>query len=205
MLQSRGHYLTGGQRERHFTLFKSWAQVHRAALHARLGARYVVYGEWLFAKHTIFYDALPHYFLEFDVLDRDRGVFLSTDARRLLLEGLPLCSVPVLAEGSVAGPEALQAMMRPALYKTSEWRARLGVAAQAQGYDPMRAARETDPSDLAEGLYLKIERDGVVQQRLKFIRASFTTTVLDAGDHWLERTIVPNMLAAGVDLFAPTP
>ena len=204
LLQSRGHYLTGGPRERHFTLFKSWAQVHRAALHARLGARYVVYGEWLFAKHTIFYDALPHYFLEFDVLDRDRSVFLSTDARRRLLEGMPLCSVPVLVEGVIARADALQAMVRPALYKTPDWKARLGVAAQAQGYDPMRAARETDASDLAEGLYLKVERDGVVQQRLKFIRASFSTTVLDAGDHWLDRTIVPNGLATGVDLFAPT-
>jgi len=25
MLQSRGHYLTGGYRERHFDLFKTWA------------------------------------------------------------------------------------------------------------------------------------------------------------------------------------
>lgn len=202
LLQSRGHYLTGGQRERHFALFKSWAQVHRAALHARLGARYVVYGEWLFAKHTIFYDALPHYFLEFDVLDRDRGVFLSTDARRRLLEGLPLCSVPVLAEGAIAGLDALRALVQYSLYKTPDWCARLAAVARAQGYDSARAAHETDPTGLAEGLYLKIERDGAVQRRLKFIRASFATTVLETGDHWLDRTILPNELAAGVDLFA---
>lgn len=52
-LQSRGHYLTGGYRERPFDLFKSWAATHAAALWDLLGARFVVYGEWLFAKHTV--------------------------------------------------------------------------------------------------------------------------------------------------------
>ena len=47
----------------------------------RLGDRYVLYGEWLYAKHTVFYDALPHYFCEFDVLDRaDRSVPVDTPA-----------------------------------------------------------------------------------------------------------------------------
>lgn len=86
-LQSRGHYLTGGRRERHFDLFKAWATVHGEALHQALGGRFVMYGEWVYAKHTVFYDALPHYFLEFDLLDQDSGRFLSTDRRRELLEG----------------------------------------------------------------------------------------------------------------------
>ena len=29
LLQSRGHYLTGGYRERHFNLFKQWASIHQ--------------------------------------------------------------------------------------------------------------------------------------------------------------------------------
>src|SRR4051794_33918056 len=64
-LQSRGHFLTGGPRERHFAQFKAWAACHQQGLFARLGSRHVLYGEWLYAKHTVFYDALPHYFLEF--------------------------------------------------------------------------------------------------------------------------------------------
>src|SRR5262245_44508458 len=64
-LQSRGHFLTGGAREKHFNLFKQWANAHTNALWKVLGERYAVYGEWLYAKHTIFYDRLPHYFLEF--------------------------------------------------------------------------------------------------------------------------------------------
>src|SRR5687767_5508887 len=51
-LQSRGHFLTGGVREKHFHLFKQWASAHAYALGDRLGDRHAVYGEWLYAKHT---------------------------------------------------------------------------------------------------------------------------------------------------------
>src|SRR5579883_2131250 len=100
-LQSRGHYLTGGPREQQFDLLKRWANHHQGALRALLGRRYVLYGEWLFARHTIYYDALPHYFLEFDVLDRELEQFLSTEARRGLLAGGPVVSVPVLGSSTV--------------------------------------------------------------------------------------------------------
>ena len=66
-LQSRGHYLTGGYRERHYNLLKQWANVHRDVFFQVLGSRYIMYGEWMYAKHSVYYDALPHYFLEFDI------------------------------------------------------------------------------------------------------------------------------------------
>ena len=91
LLQSRGHYLEGGPRERHFDLFKQWANTHVEALYCALGERYVMYGEWLYAKHTCFYDALPHYFMEFDVFDRVTGDFLST-ARRGACASSPISS-----------------------------------------------------------------------------------------------------------------
>ena len=53
-LQSRGHFLTGGPREKHFHLFKQWASRHAAAFYNILGTRYVLYGAWLYAKHTIY-------------------------------------------------------------------------------------------------------------------------------------------------------
>ncbi|MGH9763171.1 MAG: RNA ligase family protein, partial [Blastocatellia bacterium] len=77
-LQSRGHFLDGGPREKHFALFKTWANTHKRALWEALGSRYVMYGEWLYAKHTVFYDRLPHYFMEFDLLDIQKREFLST-------------------------------------------------------------------------------------------------------------------------------
>lgn len=204
VLQSRGHALTGGARERHFNLLKSWAGAHQDALRDRLGARYVVYGEWLYARHTVYYDQLPHYFMEFDILDLERDVFLDTPSRRALLDGLPVVSVPVLHQGPLATVDALAALIRPSLYKSPDWRASLRAAAsrgEAARSDPERVVRETDPSDLAEGLYLKVEEGGAVTGRYKYIRPSFLTAVLDSGSHWLDRPIVENGLAPGVDLF----
>jgi hypothetical protein len=201
LLQSRGHFLTGGYRERHFDLFKQWATTHGPALREALGGRYALYGEWLYAKHTIFYDRLPHYFLEFDVLDLRDDRFLSTPARRELLAGLPVVPVPVLREGPADDLEELTALIGASLYKDPQWRESLADAAAARGLDVELALRETDPSDLMEGLYIKVEEGGAVVERYKFVRASFLTAVVDSGTHWLRRPIVPNALAAGVDLF----
>src|SRR5262249_44142568 len=121
-LQSRGHFLTGGAREKHFDLFKRWAATHADALRAALGRRFVLYGEGLYAKHTVFYDRLPHYFLEFDVLDTAAGAFLGTDARRALLHGVPVASVPVLRTGPCRDPADVTALVGPSLYKSPDWR-----------------------------------------------------------------------------------
>lgn len=203
LLQSRGHYLTGGPRERHFALFKQWASTHAAALWDAIGDRYVVYGEWLYAKHTVFYDNLPHYFMEFDMLDRATGLFLDTELRRVLLHGLPIVPVRVLLDGSVRTRGELTRLVGPSAFITPDRLDRLRRTCAERGIDAATALRETDPSMEMEGLYIKVEEGGVVTGRYKYVRPDFLTTVLDSGSHWLDRPIIPNMLAPGVDLFAP--
>jgi len=202
LLQSRGHYLTGGPRERHFGPFKSWAASVAPALWPVLGSRYVLYGEWLYAKHTVYYDALPHWFCEFDILDRGTGDYLSTARRRELLAGTPVVSVPVLREGPVASLAALTALVGPSTAKTAGWRAALAAAARSAGVEPDRAAAVTDPADEMEGLYLKREEGGVVTGRFKWVRPGFSSAVLDSGSHWLDRPIVVNQLADPGVLYA---
>ncbi|MFT5682327.1 MAG: hypothetical protein ACI8RZ_003245 [Myxococcota bacterium] len=201
-LQSRGHYLAGGPRERHFAMFKTWASCHQWALWERLRDRYLVYGEWMYARHTVFYDTLPAYFLEFDVYDRQADRFLSTDARAELLDGLPIHSVPILHRGTVASAEALRGMVAGSQYRSTRWREAMTQAAEAAGQDVARLIRETDSTDLAEGLYLKREEGGAVVGRYKWVRAGFHDTIAAAGGHWLDRPILPNGLAEGVDIFA---
>jgi len=195
LLQSRGHYLTGGPRERQFDRFKSWAHGVADLLRATLGTRYVVYGEWLYAKHTIYYDALPHYFLEFDILDRDANAFLSTERRRALLAGVPIVSVPVLHAGPVASAAALTALLGPTIYKSRAWRGSLAEAAAVPPHDADLVWHQTDASDLMEGLYIKIEENGRVAGRFKYVRHGFLATVLDSETHWQSRPILPNRLA----------
>ena len=200
LLQSRGHYLVGGPREKHFTLFKQWVGTHAAQFFERLKGRYIVFGEWLFAKHTIYYDALPHYFLEFDVWDTLKGRFLTTSDRQELLAGLTINSVRVLAAGAFHRLDDLTSLLGASAYITPESRARLEVDVSRLALDPNRILRETDPSPTMEGLYIKVEAD-VVVDRYKYIRPSFLTAVVQAEGHWLNRPLVPNRLRDGVDLY----
>jgi len=202
ILQSRGHALRGGARERQFAQFKEWAHWIEGPLMERLENRFVMYGEWTFAKHTSFYDKLPHYFHEFDILDKETGCFLSTLARRRLLEGLPVCRVPVVNAEWPIDQIDLRTQLKRSTYTSPDWAANLARAAEAAGVDPARAALETAANDLAEGFYIKIEDEDHVLARAKFVHPRFLQTILDNDGHWSERPMIRNQLAEGVDLFA---
>jgi hypothetical protein len=201
LLQSRGHYLDGGAREKQFDLFKTWANAHKQALWELLSTRYVLYGEWLYAKHTVFYDRLPHYFCEFDILDTANDEFLSTERRHTMLKNSPVVSVPVLWSGAAKSLKHLGSFIRNSLYKSDGWRTKLHDACVAKGQNLELVKMQTDDSDLMEGLYIKVEEEGQVVGRYKFIRASFLQAVSDSGSHWMDRPILPNQLREGCDIF----
>ncbi len=205
LLQSRGHFLDGGGLgEDQFSLFKAWATVHQMRLHELLGARYVMYGEWVFKKHTMFYDQLPHYFLEFDILDTASGTFFSTARRReFLAQASFIFSVPVLYEGvTPRRAEPLTQLIGPSCYQSDGWRERLAAETQKRGFNLERVRQQTDFSGQMEGLYLKIETDGRVTERLKYVRWSFLQAVFDANAHVNDYPMLPNQLRDGTDIFA---
>jgi hypothetical protein len=115
MLQSRGHVLAGGAREAQFNLFKAWAQTHESWLRRLLSTRYVMYGEWWFAKHTVFYDRLLHYSHEFDIFDKENESFPSTRLRHEMLQGLSVVPVPVVHRGPLAKDAAITRLKRELL------------------------------------------------------------------------------------------
>ena len=199
MLQSRGHYLTGGYRERHYALLKQWAAVWSDMFYQALGNRYIMYGEWLYAKHTVFYDKLPHYFMEFDIYDKEKEIFLSTPARRQITAPLPVMSVPVLKEGVFGTLEELLILIGDSLYISDNHREALRQYATENGLDPDRLCAETEASKAMEGLYLKVEEEGKVAFRAKYVRASFLQTILLSESHWLDRPIVPNQLSVPME------
>lgn len=205
LLQSRGHYLLGGSRERQFNLLKQWAVAHENWLFDRLENRYILYGEWLHKKHSIFYDQLPHYFCEFDIWDRVAQCFLSTAKRHALLVDGPVLSVPVLYAGEAPKKQqSLLALVRCSLAKTIGWRQCFEHVVEREQLDLSRAWQQCDQSDLMEGLYLKLETPDQTIGRLKWVRADFVQSILDAKQHHSEQPFIPNQLAEGVDIYAPT-
>ena len=201
-LQSRGHYLNGGEREKQFNLLKTWARRYTLELWEALGNRYVMYGEWLYAKHTVFYTDLPHYFMEFDILDKTSGQFLSTARRRSFLRHLPfVSSVKVLHEGEVNTLEDLIKLIGPSYFIKQEQKQLLAKLCTERGIDYARTLKETDTSAIMEGLYIKVEEEDVVQERYKYVRSGFLQAVFASESHWMDRPILPNCLEPGRELF----
>ncbi len=199
LLQSRGHYLSGGGREIHYDLFKQWAMVHSAAFYEALGKRYIMYGEWMYAKHSVYYDALPHYFMEFDIFDREREVYLDTPSRRELTKRMPVCSVPVLAEGEFRSTEAILKYLGRSNYIQDGHLARLAAYCMENGLDMESVLAETDDTDVMEGLYIKVEEGGRVADRLKYVRAGFAQGAVSSTAQWLRKAIIPNGLAVPLE------
>jgi len=182
VLQCRGHEITEGMHPQ-YDLFKQWTAVKRPALESALGDRFILYGEWLYAKHSVHYRKLPHYFFEFDVYDKDENQFLDFDARVRLLEGTRIYTVPVVHRGSVTA-EQLQCLIGPSIFDSS--------------FDnPITG--ETD--DLMEGLYCRIEANGFVTGRAKSVRPEFVEKVKQS-EHWQHQKMTPNLLADGADIWA---
>ena len=202
-LQSRGHFLNGGYGEKQFDLFKLWAGCFEEKLHGLLGDRYVLYGEWLYAKHTVFYDQLPHYFMEFDIFDKREQRFYSTRKRREFLRSAPFIrSVRVLTEGTFGTLDAIAKWIGPSLFISGEVQNCFLTQCKKSGVNSELAARQTDLTGIMEGIYIKVEDGDYVTDRLKYVRGSFLNTILDSESHWVNRPIVANCLADGVDLFA---
>ena len=191
-LQSRGHILEGGRREAQFELFKatSWSIFDK--LQSALGDRYVLFGEWLYAKHRVFYDALPGYYMTYDVYDKEGGYFLSTPRRQALLEDIPLPEAPILHQGPFKKVNNFTQYIGPTPFKTKDWRETLKTDAEALGLgDPMS---HTDDSDLMEGVYIKVEDSERVVGRMKLPRADFEKVRSD-DSLWKRQIILPNKCA----------
>ena len=98
VLQCRGHLITKGMHPQ-YDLFKQWTAVKRFVIEGHLEDRFILFGEWVYARHSVRYRQLPHYFFEFDIYDKVEDTFLSLERRMELLEGTGIVTVPVVHQG----------------------------------------------------------------------------------------------------------
>ena len=181
VLQCRGHEITEGMHPQ-YDLFKQWTSVKRELLEAMLGDRLILFGEWLYARHSVHYLGLPHYFFEFDIYDKDAGEFLDLESRLRILEGTGIHTVPVVHEGEIN-----EKGLRELIVDSS--------------FDARFDNPQTGKIDrLMEGLYLRIEAEGFVTGRAKFVRPEFTERV-KLSEHWKHQQMVPNELLPEADIW----
>ncbi|MCO7224074.1 RNA ligase family protein [Pleionea sp. CnH1-48] len=180
-LQSRGQWV-GNEPE--FSLLKQWLYTHLDELRELLGSRYILFGEWLYFKHSIFYDQLPDYFMEYDLYDTKDGYFLSTARRHELLKNFPfICSVHVMGSQTRFDKEALEEMISNSSFISEQAFEQLNKMSQ----------QFTEASRMMEGLYLKWENSECVLGRYKWTRQSFIDFVCSQR-HWSKNLKVVNQI-----------
>lgn len=182
VLQCRGHLITEGMHAQ-YDLFKQWAVVKRHALENCMEDRFILFGEWVYARHSVHYRQLSHYFFEFDIYDKQAAAFLDLEQRLNLLAGTGVETVPVLHQGPITRV-ALERLVGPSAFDSIF-------------ENPL--THQTD--NLMEGLYLRTESDGVVTRRAKCVRPEFVEKIKQS-THWQHRAMVANVLADNVDIWS---
>lgn len=86
-------------------------------------------------------------------------------------------------------------LYRPSTCRTPQWRESLSEAAGEAGISDDEVRSQTDLGGDMEGLYLKVEEDGQVVERYKWVRAGFLQAIVGSGSHWADRPMVVNRLA----------
>lgn len=79
-----------------------------ASLRCRIPAEHSVFGEWLYARHSIQYQSLPGFYVVFGVRDDEAGAWHSWDRTVELAAELGLPAAPVLWTGHVGSDAELR-------------------------------------------------------------------------------------------------
>jgi ATP-dependent RNA circularization protein (DNA/RNA ligase family) len=97
-VQNRGAYLDAPYRGQ-FSRLSGWLVERGAVLQDELKTNQVVFGEWMTAQHSIYYNALPDWFLLFDIYDKDEEKFWSVDRRNEWAKRTGIFTVPEIQYG----------------------------------------------------------------------------------------------------------
>lgn len=181
VLQCRGHEIGEGMHPQ-YDLFKQWVAVKRPVLETMLERRYILFGEWLYARHTIHYRNLPHYFFEFDIYDKEEEAFLDWETRMILLNDTGIETVPIVHRGA-STQEKLLKLIGPSAF-------------DAAFENPLTGKVD----HRMEGLYLRIEKEGRAIGRAKIVRPEFVEKIKQS-EHWQHQKMIPNELAEGANIW----
>jgi hypothetical protein len=182
ILQCRGHLITEGMHPQ-YDLFKQWACAKTAVLEDMLSDRLILFGEWVYARHSIHYLELPHYFFEFDIFDKAEQKFLTLDRRLELLAGTGIETVPVVHRG------------------TSSQKELHGLIGESQFGSQFDNPFTGNTDSLMEGIYLRTESEDRVTGRAKMVRPEFVEKIKQS-THWQHSVMVPNRLSESADIWS---
>ena len=104
-VQNRSHYVSASYHPQ-FAPLNRWIDKHSMELWDILEpGRHILYGEWLYATHSVRYTALPDWFIAYDCYDRVAAQFLCRKALEALLARTTIAIAPIIHEGPVPNLE----------------------------------------------------------------------------------------------------
>ena len=145
--QNRGAYLQFpylGQWKK----LSSWLDSKTDELFEQLTDRYILFGEWCYAQHSVIYDRLPDWFLGFDIFDKESLKFLSCPRRDTVFRDVGISGISIIKKGH---------------FTLAELKRMLPVS------------RLCDKP--AEGIYLRFDEGDWLKRRAKLVRPEFIQSV----------------------------
>ncbi|KAG0372996.1 hypothetical protein BGX24_012312 [Mortierella sp. AD032] len=149
-------------------------------------APYVLYGEWLYAKHSVQYTGLQSWFIPFDLFDVKTGTFVSRRVFRRAIGKTQLVANPAIEipEGIYGDVDKTLAWTLDTLHSRSS----LMREAKAEG--------EKEKRDRVEGLYFRIDQGDRLLMRSKVVRPDF----IAGEERWGTKEQVANQM--GIPLYS---
>lgn len=152
--QNRSHYVCSSSHPQ-FKKLDGWIESNKSGLMKILsGGNNIIYGEWLFSKHSINYTNLPDYFIMFDLYDIGSNTFYSRDWVEKKIEETGINLVPLIFKG-----------------KTTIDKLKTLAQSKSQFYD-----------GVVEGVYVRScdKKTNKLKLRAKIVRADF----ISGDEHW---------------------
>lgn len=125
-----------------------WLMKHENDIFDVLTNEYILFGEWCYAKHSVYYNSLPDWFIGFDIYDMKKNRFLSVNRRNEFFMRMGIVPVPQLGKG---------------IYSLKELPSFFGVSKFGK--------------ELCEGIYIRQEKDGYLERRAKMVRKEFKQNI----------------------------
>ena len=166
--QNRSHYVTS-QSHSQFKALDKWIFHHQEALYQVLDQDLILFGEWMYAKHSIAYDKLPDYFMAYDLYNKVEGKFYNRDILEARLHGTNLSLVREIYRGEIKKEQEILDMLQLPSVHASNGR--------------------------VERVHLKIFEGDYVKERSKIVRQDF----LSGNEHWTRGGVEPNRVQLRVE------
>ena len=117
--QGRGSEIRLGETGKAFKYFNSWRTQNQFKID-KIPDNFIIYGEWMYAKHNICYDSLTDFFIAFDVYDIENKKFLGYDEKAKVINNCGFEMVPLLFIGEIKNAKDILEFIKISHFSSTE-------------------------------------------------------------------------------------